>query len=115
MPATNPNRTSHAALVNFSSLSGLVLLDTLDYPATLSPNTTTWVWNGTTWSQNTGTQPTARSGYTASSDGTNIVLFGGHSYLNYNLGDTWTFNGTNWTQATPATSPSARDGALSTY
>ena len=44
-----------------------------------------------------------------------VVLFGGRSAKEGQLGDTWTWDGTTWTRQHPATSPSARYGASMAY
>src|SRR5579884_428712 len=45
----------------------------------------------------------------------NTVLFGGISSTGTDLGDTWVWDGSNWTQKTPASHPSAREGAQAAY
>ncbi len=67
----------------------------------------TWSWNGTVWTQVTGTSPFGRFGHKmAYLAGTGAVLFGGSNVLNF-LNETWVFTGT-WTQQSPAHSPSVR-------
>ena len=74
----------------------------------------TWTWNGTTWTQVTGTGPGARmdGGMAYDTPRSDVVLFAG--YNGSYLGDTWTFNGT-WTQKAPAHSPAARRGMGMAY
>lgn len=87
----------------------------------------TWIWNGTTWTQETpSTAPVARYLSAMGYDpvGGDVVLFGGSVCTDvtvtppYNKcadgNDTWTWDGTTWTQQTPSTSPLPRDGATLT-
>jgi hypothetical protein len=79
----------------------------------------TWSWTGTTWTQlSPSTSPPARDGASMAFDGAHqkLVLFGGQTNATPNeLGDTWTWSGTTWVAASPATSPSARNGASMDY
>lgn len=77
----------------------------------------TWVWNGTTWTeQHPATAPTARVGAAIASlaDG-HAILFGGTDpSTGTTFDDTWIWNGTTWTEQHPATAPSARFYASAT-
>jgi hypothetical protein len=68
----------------------------------------TWTWDGTTWTQQSATGPSARIGGAMAYDGSHVVLFGGEDTSQNRLNDTWTWDGTTWTQQNPASSPSAR-------
>lgn len=60
----------------------------------------TWTWNGTTWSLQAGTGPSARGGAAMSydRDRDRVVLFGGATAASALLADTWEWSGTGWTQ-----------------
>jgi sugar lactone lactonase YvrE len=78
----------------------------------------TWVWNGTTWTEQfPTTSPSARSSSTMSYDAAtgNMVLFGGANYYSVAFNDTWVWNGITWTEESPAVSPPARSEAAMTY
>jgi len=71
----------------------------------------TWIWDGTAWTQYTGTpQPSARF-YSAMAalDATHVVLFGGTNASGA-VGETWVWNGTGWSQPTVTGGPGARCG-----
>jgi hypothetical protein len=75
----------------------------------------TWIWDGTNWTQVNGAAPPARAlaGIAYDAVRVQVVLFGGSPVTsNANFNDTWLWSGPNetWTQATPANSPSAREG-----
>jgi hypothetical protein len=70
----------------------------------------TWTWNGTGWTQQNVTGPSARDDYAIAALGGTVVLFGGYNIGVGSLSDTWTWNGASWTQQN-GTGPSARNGA----
>jgi len=77
----------------------------------------TWIFNGTTWAQQTPTaSPSVRSNaaMTYDSHGGLYVMFGGENEYNY-LPETWVYNGTTWTQAAIGAGPSGRIGAQLAY
>jgi hypothetical protein len=55
----------------------------------------TWTWDGTNWTQETGTAPSARSTHTLTGPDP-VVLHGGADASNQPLGDTWEWTGTTW-------------------
>jgi hypothetical protein len=80
-----------------------------------SAGTSTWLYDGQTWSQLNGASPGARSGAMMAFEPTTqrLVLFGGSQ--NTRLNDPWAFDGQGWTQLSVGAAPSARDdGALAT-
>lgn len=78
-----------------------------------NPLNDTWLWNGSTWTNVTGTAsgPTARYGQAMAYDAVRkvIVLFGGNNG-SQNLNDVWEWNGTaeQWAQIMPSSSPPIR-------
>jgi hypothetical protein len=75
----------------------------------------TWVFDGTTWYEQTGlaTSPSARDGATMAWDGFRLVLFGGRDATGM-VNDVWTWDGSAWTQeraSNPAIGPSPRTDA----
>ncbi len=87
-------------------LDEVVLFDSCpSVPCELSNQT--WTYNGVTWTDLTGTLPTAPSAregaglaYDPSFKG--VILFGGANSAGTNLNDTWLFNGTGWHNITAA-------------
>jgi hypothetical protein len=79
----------------------------------------TWVWNGTTWTQqDPAVHPSARFGASMAYDAANgtVVLFGGvRASSDGARDDTWTWNGTTWTHQHPAVHPTARYAAAMSY
>jgi hypothetical protein len=110
-PATNPPARSQSAMVYDAAQSQVVLFG--GYLSNTAPfrSSDTWVWNGTTWTQQSpATSPSARADHAMAYDAaqSNVVLFGGFTDNGTTLGDTWVWNGTTWTQQSPAPSPAAR-------
>jgi hypothetical protein len=87
-------------------------------PAGLAPNMApplndTWVWDGTTWTQQRSTHsPAAREDASMAYDAAMqaVVLFGGNDGISHtpDLTDTWTWNGATWMLQHPANSPTTR-------
>ncbi len=83
----------------------------------------TWLWQGTSWTQQTpANSPSARSGHAMAYDVAHqqAVLFGGQvgdglTTVTSTFADTWVWDGNNWTQKTPANSPPARWGHTMAY
>lgn len=75
----------------------------------------TWEWNGTAWSQVTGSGPSARKNVMMAFDSDRgvTVLFGGFNSGGV-LGDTWEWNGIAWVQRTIAgpNPPARRTGSM---
>src|SRR5437660_2601178 len=111
-PSIAPPRRRHANMVYDAVLGQLVLFGGYGTD-TKSPLNDTWLWNGTSWTQqHPATSPSARLSASMAYDAIThtVVLFGGDDMgapipL---LTDTWTWNGTSWTQQHPATSPEVR-------
>ena len=79
--------------------------------------TSTWDWNGSTWTQlSPASSPGPRLFGSLAYDSADslLVLFGGSVNSGY-LSDTWTWDGSTWTQQSPSTSPPARDNAAFAY
>lgn len=123
MTLHHPRRCSHAHMIEHPSTTDIILVDTGNYPAVDKFLNESWSFNGTTtdWTLLSATALTDPDGplpgridYAYSvAPNNNIVLFGGRDSTIRK--DTWLFNGTAWSSVTPATSPTARFGACSTY
>ena len=110
-PATSPPSRDESAMAYDGAQSQVVLFG--GYLSNNAPfrSNDTWVWDGTTWTQQSpATSPSARADHAMAYDAAqgNVVLFGGFTDTGTTLGDTWVWNGTTWTQQSPATSPAAR-------
>jgi hypothetical protein len=68
----------------------------------------TWTWDGTTWTQQRVTGPSARYGAAMAAQGSLAMLFGGQDPAWF--GDTWAWTGAGWLLQ-QATGPSARTGS----
>jgi hypothetical protein len=82
----------------------------------------TWLWTGTTWSQQSpASSPSNRdSGAMSYDDYLGApVLFGGFQCSSCSLGtwynDTWYWTGSNWSLQSPSASPSVRENAAMAY
>ncbi|MGI8552853.1 MAG: Kelch repeat-containing protein, partial [Dehalococcoidia bacterium] len=82
----------------------------------------TWLWNGSTWAQQfppVSPPPRYEASIAYDAAKQRVVLFGGSSCSSSapctSLNDTWTWNGSTWAQQSPASSPSVRYGASTTY
>lgn len=79
-------------------------------------NSSTWVWNGTTWTQTTASGPPARylgaMAYDEARQQT--ILFGGTSDINFRDTFTWAWNGSAWS-AVSNTGPALRFGHAMAY
>ena len=70
----------------------------------------TWLFDGSTWTEDlTGGQP-ARTGAVLAPSGTGLVLFGGTS-ANAILSDTWLYDGSMWAQQA-VSGPPGREQAV---
>jgi hypothetical protein len=74
----------------------------------------TWTWDGTSWTQQMVTGPSARTNAIGGSVDGQVTLFGGTGDGAGTSTDTWTWNGTAWTQQT-VTGPAAAGTGLTTY
>jgi hypothetical protein len=80
---------------------------------TLNSIANTWVWDGASWTEPSGTAPSRRQAASMATLGTTAVMFGGTPgslEVGAPLNDTWLWNGTTWTQAS-GPGPSARAAA----
>lgn len=99
-PANLPVDCEDGALLKYDSLrKKTVLVASSD--AWGGAPTETWLWDGTTWTQVTGTQPSNAplGGMAFDEERGEMVV------ITANNMETWTFNGATWTQKNPVTSP----------
>jgi Galactose oxidase, central domain len=83
----------------------------------------TWVWDGSTWTDFSGSEvqaPPARMSASMAFDPKlhQLILFGGEGASGQPLGDTWAWNGASWYEQTDQVtgpSPSPRQGAALAY
>jgi hypothetical protein len=79
----------------------------------------TWVWNGTDWTQlhpQTSPNPRTHHAMVYNPVSQKVVLFGGSSdAAEAGTGDTWEWDGFNWSKKSSATFPSPRYGATMVY
>ncbi len=110
-----PPRGVHGALAYDSTRRRVVLRGGGVVPG-VSPLGDTWEYDGTAWTEVTGTGPSARVAPGMAFDRTRgrVVLFGGGNWNPY-FSDTWQYDGTTWTQHFPTTSPSSRQSARMVY
>jgi hypothetical protein len=110
-PATSPPAVVGAAMA-YDSGRGRSVLFGGAAGNTSQLASSTWEWDGTTWTQRTfAVSPPARFWHAMAYDAVRgrLVLFGGDGQSGL-LGDTWEFDGMSWTQLFPAASPSPRYG-----
>ena len=97
-----------------SPTGGIVMFggDTVD-----GASSETWTWDGVSWHELGGVGPTARThaGIAYDSLRHRVVLFGGLTDDDTELGDTWTWDGTTWTELSPASSPTPRSQSAMAY
>lgn len=107
-PATTPPARRSAAMAH-DLARGVVVMFGGQGSGVLND---TWEWNGTDWSQVTGSAltPPARVGHSMTYDVVRqrIVMFGGtgNPIAPATLTDTWEFDGTDWQQVATANAPS---------
>jgi Galactose oxidase, central domain len=92
-PAASPPTRWGAAMAYDAAAGNVVMFGGYD-PATGRDLTDTWVWDGSTWTQQApATSPSARDEPSAAYDVAtgNVVMFGGFSPAGGVLGDTWTW------------------------
>lgn len=112
-PVTSPVGRSRLALVYDSERQQIVLFGGYTWPP--APNALlndTWVWDGTTWTQQFPTNsPSARFYHAMAYDSIRgeAVLFGGSTGGPSPANDTWLWNGLNWNRAQTSTQPAGRD------
>jgi titin len=114
-PTTSPPARSGIAngMAFDSALGKIVLFGGHSSSANLGD---TWTFDGTTWAQLGGSQPTARQHHSLAYDPNigGVDLFGGNN--GSNLNDTWQLIGTSWTKLAAQTSPpAAREYASLAY
>jgi hypothetical protein len=116
-PPNSPPVRCYAKMGYESNITQLVMFGGLAYGSGGTLYNDVWEWNGSGWSQVTGTTPpSARWGFDlAFTSSSTFVLFGGYSGAGYQQ-DTWTCSGGGtWTQQNLGSSPSARYGAVMVY
>jgi hypothetical protein len=115
--ATNPGALDGPAMCYSQALSACVLFGGVT-PITGAMNSTTWLWNGTAWTQASivGTPPPARYQASMCYDASRAVcvMHGGVTAAGTMLDDTWEFDGSSWTQVVTS-SPGARRMASMAY
>ncbi|HWE57229.1 MAG TPA: kelch repeat-containing protein [Acidimicrobiales bacterium] len=124
-PATSPGPLAYAAAAYDPDTSppSLVLFGGSSN-GTISGST--WVWDGTTWTQYTLNQPPARDLASMAFDPklNQLILFGGRSSDGVLLNDTWAWNGQSWCSlssgvgncaASRSSPPPPREGAALSY
>jgi uncharacterized protein (TIGR03437 family) len=105
--------SAHGQVVLFGGISGNITQSGVFEGAASND---TWVWDGSTWTQQTPqTSPPARFNHAMAYDSTldQVVVFGGSAGLT--LDDTWVWDGSNWTQEFPQTSPPTRSQHAMAY
>ena len=116
-PAGSPPARIAASMAYDATIGKVVLVGGQDAASHALGDT--WTYDGTNWTQQSpAVSPPSRSDASMAYDfgRGQLVLFGGlGAGGTVPLGDTWTYDGTTWTQQSPATSPTARAYASSTY
>jgi hypothetical protein len=114
---TSPPPLAYAAAAYDGDNSTYVLFGGVTQQGGLSA--TTWIWNGTKWSQPQTVEPPARELASMAFDPKlhQLILFGGQSADGALLGDTWAWNGASWVQIDQPTSaaPPAREAGGLAY
>lgn len=116
-PSSSPPALQYASAVYDSDNKTIVLFGGLTSQGTVSDST--WVWNGTTWTDYSPAQieePPARYLASMAFDPAlhQLILFGGRDPAGHQLSDTWAWNGASWYNVGPhgaVSSPGERDGA----
>lgn len=112
-PSAAPSPRASAAMAYDPALGEIVLFGGLNDHGIQD---TTWVFDGTTWSELSGTQPGGRYGAAIAFDPSSgdLVLFGGQGSHNL-LSETWTFGPNGWSALSPPERPPARFEASFAY
>lgn len=103
----------HSQVVMF----GLSVPLTSGYPGPINYDQRTWLWNGSTWSnQYPNPSPPIRTGAVMAYDSINrkTVLFGGGTSSAV-LNDTWVWDGSTWANMNPPNPPPGRFNAVMAY
>jgi cysteine-rich repeat protein len=118
-PSTSPPAISNGAMAYDANRERTVLFGGRDAIGSEAVFSTTWEWDGTTWTNQTPTTPSppprllASMAYDARRKV--VVLFGGLDASFSVLNDTWIWNGTTWTQVAVGAGPPARAGQGMAY
>ena len=109
-PATNPGSLDGPAMCFCETLGTCVLFGGVT-PVTGAMNSTTWLWNGTTWTAASvlgiPPQPRYQANMVWDSSRGVCVMHGGVDSSGLLLDETWEFDGVAWTLAAPS-GPGAR-------
>ncbi len=118
-PAATPPARSDTALASLDEqqktvlFGGRIIKDGYEVPGN-----DTWLWDGVTWTQYTGTTapPTLYGHAMAADSPSSVVVFGGWGPTGEDpLNQTWRFDGTKWTQIVVGPAPNFRDGHAMAY
>ena len=120
-PPVTPPSLAYASAAYDSDNQTIVLFGGSHSNGTLSNDT--WVWNGSTWadfSGSAGQAPPARKSASMAFDPKlhQLILFGGDGANGQPLGDTWAWNGASWYEQSDQVlgqSPGPREGAAIGY
>ncbi len=105
---SGPSPRSDASMVYDSARRVIVLFGGFTGAGPGAPNSETWEWDGTTWTQRAVTNPPPRAVAAMTYDVARgkTVLFGGSNLFTFRS-DTWEWDGTTWTQRS-STGPTRR-------
>lgn len=109
-----PGKRCGAAMTFDAKRGNLVLVAGHDGYGTQSFATTTWTWDGATWTQaptTTSPPPMLAPALVYDRVSERVLLFGGARATLGDSDETWTWDGTSWTELAPNTVPPARSEA----
>ena len=117
-PTTSPPAEADGAALAFDTATGqLVLVGDLR-TGSGSADEETWVWNGSTWAEETpATSPplgNAQGSLAYDPNSGALLMFGG-SVGQGASSETWSWSGTDWDELSPTSSPPAEAGGALTY
>ena len=117
--AHNPGTQSGHAMVYDAARGQVVLFGGFDASTSSGLSNSTWVWNGTDWTQRhpqTSPNPRAHHAMAYNPVSQKVVLYGGSSDVaEAGTGDTWEWDGSDWSKKSSTTFPSPRYGATMAY
>ncbi|HLI52775.1 MAG TPA: hypothetical protein VKU88_00470 [Acidimicrobiales bacterium] len=116
-PAASPPPLGYAAAAFDADQGDLVVFGGVEASGALSDST--WIWDGRTWSEASGSAPPAREMASMAFDPAlhQLILFGGRGAGGQLLGDTWAWNGLSWYEiaASLPDGPAPREQASLAY